>query len=417
VIHLNLTDATRWGLNLLALLGIVVALRLGESIFIPTVIAVLLAAMLWPAVSGLHHGLRFRWGIACMVVIGGLVVLNLLISMGFALAITRIVQKLPNPNDIDAQAQVYTAFRNRLEQVSPVPLDNTYLPEDAQRSSLFQYIRQTLERGYVTNALLSLAWYGNNWFWQWVLIMFILLFLLLEGRMLTRRVVEIFGPSREAQAKVVETLTDMTYQVRTYLVWRTIVNFGLGMVVGIVYYALGLQQAWTWALLTAVLCYVPYLGPIAAGVPPVLDAFISCPNPWIAVVILVFYVGIITLEGYVIVPVVMGRSMEMNATTVMLACLFWELVWGLPGLFLAMPLMAAVKAVCYHVPGMRPWANLMGTEEAESLAHDPFPLDSEATDSIHPAERGPTPAIQAGLPASKLSETATFEGPASSPGI
>ena len=40
----------------------------------------------------------------------------------------------------------------------------------------------------------------------------------------------------------------------------------------------------------------------------------------------------------------------MNATTVMLACLFWELVWGSPGLFLAMPLMAAVKAICYHVP-------------------------------------------------------------------
>ena len=54
-----------------------------------------------------------------------------------------------------------------------------------------------------------------------------------------------------------------------------------------------------------------------------------------------------------------------GATTVILACLFWELVWGLPGLFLAMPLMAGVKAICAHVPGWRPWANLMGTEKAE----------------------------------------------------
>jgi AI-2 transport protein TqsA len=59
--------------------------------------------------------------------------------------------------------------------------------------------------------------------------------------------------------------------------------------------------------------------------------------------------------------VVMGRSMELNATTVMLACLFWERIWGLPGLFLAMPLMAAVKAICYNVPDWQPWANLMST--------------------------------------------------------
>jgi hypothetical protein len=72
------------------------------------------------------------------------------------------------------------------------------------------------------------------------------------------------------------------------------------------------------------------------------------------------------LEGYVIVPVVMGRSMELNATTVILACLFWELLWGLPGLFLAMPLMAGIKAICENVPDWRPWANLMSTRASES---------------------------------------------------
>ena len=80
-----------------------------------------------------------------------------------------------------------------------------------------------------------------------------------------------------------------------------------------------------------------------------------------AVFIVCFYTVFVGIEGYVIVPVVMGRSMEMNATTVMLACLFWELVWGPAGLFLAMPLMAAAKTICTHVPEWRPWANLMDT--------------------------------------------------------
>ena len=58
MINLNLTSATRLGLNLLALLGVTVALYLAQTIFIPLVIAILLAAMLWPAVDFFNKYLR-----------------------------------------------------------------------------------------------------------------------------------------------------------------------------------------------------------------------------------------------------------------------------------------------------------------------------------------------------------------------
>src|SRR6266404_5791545 len=120
------------------------------------------------------------------------------------------------------------------------------------------------------------------WRWEWALVMFILLFLLLEGPMLSRRCVAIFGPSPEAKDKAVDTLSEMARSVRTYLVWRTIVNFGLALVVGLLYeYLFHLKQPWTWAILTAVLFYVPYLGPLAAGLFPVIDAFFSV-SPWAA---------------------------------------------------------------------------------------------------------------------------------------
>jgi hypothetical protein len=99
-----------------------------------------------------------------------------------------------------------------------------------------------------------------------------------------------------------------------------------------------------------------------AGVPVMLDAFVFC-EPAMAFGLLIFYIVIVTFEGYVVVPIVMGRHMELNATTVMIACLFWELVWGTTGLFLAMPLMAAVRTICRHVPDWEPFANLMGTHE------------------------------------------------------
>lgn len=358
---------TRWGLNFISLLAAIVALRLGETVFIPTVLGLLLAALLWPTVLSLHHALRVPWGLACFVSVLGLVVLNIAVTLGFALSITKTLQQLPNPSaESEArQEQLYRRFRTQLERVSPVPLDHDLFPEHAQDSTVFQYVKQSLRSPYVTEALLKLLYYANNWMWQWVLVMFILLFLLLEGRMLSRRVAEIFGPRPEAETRAVKALSDMAFQVRNYLVWRTLINIFLGLLVGLVYYLLGLKQPWTWALLTGVMCYVPYLGPIVAGVPPILDALLSCPTAWYALGVFGFYLVVITLEGYVIVPVVMGRSMELNATTVMLACLFWDLVWGLPGLFLAMPLMAALKAVCYHVPGLRPWANLMSTASEE----------------------------------------------------
>jgi predicted PurR-regulated permease PerM len=215
----------------------------------------------------------------------------------------------------------------------------------------------------VFTTLVRVAETGGYGLWQAILILFILFFLLLEGRMLTRRLVELFGSSPQTQAQVLLALADMANQLRAYLVWRTIINFGMAIVLGLVYQVLGLSQAWTWALITALLLYVPYLGPMLAGMPPIVDAFVSCDSPWVAVGLLLFYVAFITIEGYFIVPVVMGRGMELNATTVMLACLFWELVWGWSGLFLAMPLMAATKTICYHVPGWRPWANLMDSRD------------------------------------------------------
>jgi len=154
----------------------------------------------------------------------------------------------------------------------------------------------------------------------------------------------------------------MANQVRNYLVWRTIINLTLAVVMGSVYQVSGLSQAWTWAILLAILNYIPYLGPVLASVPPFLDAFIF-NDPVTAVVITVIFWVVIVIEGYLIVPLVMGRNMDLNATTVMVACLFWDAVWGPTGLFLAMPIMAGVKAILNNVPEWRPWANLMSTNE------------------------------------------------------
>ncbi|HKM56542.1 MAG TPA: AI-2E family transporter, partial [Isosphaeraceae bacterium] len=276
---LELSSVARWGLSLLAMLAFIVALRLGAVIFIPTIIALILAAMLWPVVRWLNQWLP--WGVTCLLVVVSTILPIVIVTAGFSVAIPRMLQGLPDPRNPEGQKELYSDIRKQVERLSPTFLDEVYWPVEAEKSAVFKSVEATLQNKYVQDtmlrfmpdALFRVATFGIDWVCQWVLILFQLLFLLLEGRMLTRRVAELVGPTADLQARAVSALADMAFQVRNFLLWRTLVNIGLGLIVGGVYHVLGLREPWTWALLTMVLCYVPCLGPIVAGVPPIFDAF------------------------------------------------------------------------------------------------------------------------------------------------
>jgi AI-2 transport protein TqsA len=357
MIPIPTNTAGRIGLNVLLFLAGVVTLHLGESVIVPMLIALLLATVLGPAASWLHHTFKLRWGLACMSVVIGLVLASALVTAVFSASVVRLVTQLTNPQTFRA---TYNDFRARLEQKLPpdYKIDETLLPEnpeDVNQIGIFKYVTDAAP--YVMREATK---YGRNWSWQLIVILFITFFVLLEGKMLARRAVAIFGPSEEVQSKATAVLFEMANQVRTYIVWRTLINLLLAIIMGVVYQWYNLSQAWTWAILLAILNYIPYFGPVLASIPPFLDAFIFS-DPQTALIITIVFWIVIVLEGYLVVPLVMGRSMDLNATTVMLACLFWELVWGMTGLFLAMPIMAGVKAILYHVPEWRPWANLMSS--------------------------------------------------------
>src|SRR5262245_32220011 len=124
--------ATRWGLNALLLLSATVALYFGKWIFIPTILALLPAALMWPVVDWLHRGIRvpfprrragfpwvalalrrlqIPWTAACTVGVGGLVVFILAVTLGFGLLVGKLVQDLPR--DPDKQQALYKELREK----------------------------------------------------------------------------------------------------------------------------------------------------------------------------------------------------------------------------------------------------------------------------------------------------------------
>ena len=379
--NLNLTTATRYGLNVLALLGTSIALYLGSSIFIPVTISVLLATILYPAASWFHSRLRFPWFLACLVSILGLVFLHLAVVTAVAASVPQLINKLPASED--QWKEKYSQTASRLREISPLPI-NDILPPDPDTSKFYLSVKQLFSAESLSVYLQRLAGFGLEQMSQVVLILFVTLFLLLEGEMLAKKGRAIFGPSTEAQSRVTRAIAEMAEAVRKYLVWRTTVNLGLALVCGMVYkYAFKLEQWYLWAILTAVLNYIPYIGTIAAGVLPFAELLIS-GRPDAALGVMVFYGCVVTVEGYLIVPWVMGRSMDLNATTVMLACLFWHLLWGVAGLFLAMPLMAALKAICMHVEDWNAWGQLMSSGPSVP----PPPSDARLHDIVAQAGDG-----------------------------
>ena len=379
--NLNLTPATRYGLNILGLVGVTVALSFGASIFLPVTISALLAACLWPAAVWLQKSVRLPWLICCVSVIVFMCLIFSAVFLGLATSVPQLVEDL-KPQDYERQKELYGKLRKITLRASPFPIDEKTIPEDAERSGVFQQIKATLDGQLFTGFLLSTIVAGGKLLWQGILVLFIVFFMLLEGEMLAKKVRAMFGAEGNSKQKVGRALSDMAESVRTYLVWRTIVNFALAIILGMIYKACGLKQWYLWALLTAILTYIPYLGPIAAGIFPVLDALVFNENPAIGIGLGFFYLGVVTFEGYVIVPWLMGRKMNLNATTVMAGCLYWDYVWGTAGLFLAMPLLAGLKSICLNVEGWHDFGRLMGSEEE---------VDNPAVVELKPAEIIETP--------------------------
>jgi predicted PurR-regulated permease PerM len=381
MINLDSSPTTRWAIHFLALVAVVVVLMYGRVMLIPVVIALMLTSALWPPVRHLTEHWRFPRTLASLTVILGVVGVILLALAWSGLMVQAIILELPpagswfpaeapmTPPDegttgeepaapVVGTPSPYQRLQTRVAEISPW-LAHELFPPDPRQSLIYQNIAPALDQEGR-----RAPEYIKTVSEQTLFILFLTLFLLIEGDFLMRKTAELFGPSQGPDSKAAITaLKNMAKQVRSYLIWRTVINVYMGIALGLIYqFVLGMHYPWLWAILAAVLAYVPYIGPAVAFVPTFFDALLSPGGIAAAIAVLIIYSLILLAEGYIVFPLVIGRSMEMNATTVLLGCLFWGLVWGYIGLFLAMPLMGGIKAICQSVPGWEPWANLMGME-------------------------------------------------------
>ena len=104
---------------------------------------------------------------------------------------------------------------------------------------------------------------------------------------------------------------------------------------------------------------LPYVGVIFSTVPAVAVAYFQYDAKRALLVFLVYAV-LQFMEGNVLTPFIVGGRVKLFPLTVMIAFIFWGLLWGLPGAILAVPLTSAIKVVCENVRGLEAFARLLG---------------------------------------------------------
>jgi predicted PurR-regulated permease PerM len=123
---------------------------------------------------------------------------------------------------------------------------------------------------------------------------------------------------------------------------------------------LGIEYAFILGILAAVLNVIPYIGGIIAVAMPMMVALVTKSSPWYAFYVLAAYYVIQLIDNHYIVPYIVASKIKINALFAVIIVLVGNALWGIPGMFLSMPILAIIKLICDHIEPLKPWGFLLG---------------------------------------------------------
>jgi len=202
--------------------------------------------------------------------------------------------------------------------------------------------------------------YGRTpeFFISTVLLLILLYFLLAYDAVFLGKVIKLM-PTLKDKKRAVSIAHEIAKHVSKYLLTITLINIGLGIAVGSVVGFMGLSNPIMWGTMVALLNFVPYLGALTGIICMTIGAVLSFDNLGYAMAFPAVYLFIATIEGNFITPYVMGRSLTLNPVIILLSLTFWGWMWGIAGIILAVPILAAFKIFCAHIEEMEPIAEFL----------------------------------------------------------
>ncbi len=190
------------------------------------------------------------------------------------------------------------------------------------------------------------------------------LFILLKREDLRNRLLRLAGSNQ--LNTMTQALDNASNRLRRYLLLQFAVNVGYGLVLGAGIYAIGIPHALVWGVLAALFRFVPYVGAPIAAVLPIAMAMAVFPGWSQAVVTLALFVCLEITVANVIEPWLYGAHTGISSLAILVAAIFWSLLWGPVGLILSTPLTICLVLIGRYIPQLSFLEILLGDESALS---------------------------------------------------
>jgi predicted PurR-regulated permease PerM len=194
----------------------------------------------------------------------------------------------------------------------------------------------------------------------------VLLYLLLaSGDLFLQKLVRVM-PTLRDKKRAVDISHEIQQQISNYLFSVSLINLGLGIIVGGGLYWLGVPNAAMWGMLIALLNFVPYFGPFSGISLLAAVGLLTFDTLWKGLLPPAWYLLLHLLEANFITPVLLGRRFTLTPVVIFVSLIFWTWLWGVPGALLSVPILVSIKVICERFPSMSHVSELL-TSESNSI--------------------------------------------------
>jgi AI-2 transport protein TqsA len=320
-------------LVILSTIAVAMALRELAPVLVPFVLAVFITLWVSLMIDLQMRYLRIPRLPAMLITI----VVGLLILAVFGLLLFRAVDQI-NANAGTYEEQIKSML-DKLAQA--VPLKSLGIDTSAEGS-----LMSKIPESAVRNVLLGTGTAVMGIISQGVLVLIFVIFLL-SGQMVSKRPVG--GVLGEAEAGI-----------KRYIVTKVVVSMVTGVMVGLTLTLLGIEMALMFGLFAFLLNFIPSIGSVISTLLPLPVVLVSPGiSPAVAIMAIAIPGGIQFAVGNVIEPKIMGRWLDLHPIVILMALIFWGMLWGIVGMLLATPMTAVVKIFLSKRESTAPLARLL----------------------------------------------------------
>ena len=213
----------------------------------------------------------------------------------------------------------------------------------------------------ITGYIRSLAGQASGILSGSVLVILFVGFMFAEQVWFPVKIERLTGDPDQAR-RVRRIISSIMHRVNRYLVVKTAVSAVTASIVWGIFKLAGLELATAVAILTFILNFIPSVGSIIATVVTALLAFVLSGDITLTGIVALGCSITQFLIGNILDPMLLGQTLRLSSFGIILSLAFWGAVWGIAGMFLAVPIMVALMIVCAHIPWLRPVAVLLSRE-------------------------------------------------------